>query len=88
MAASDVNTLMTAASVARLAGDYATALKNLEAAQMVLGGVPDAGFHDGAYMKYRPEDIQNSIDNVRKSQAAAAGIQRTKLQHTRTSAAT
>lgn len=87
MSASDVDTLMTAASTAILAEDYATALKNALAAQALLGAIPDSGWREGASMKWRPESIQDFIDTCQKQQSASGGIQRTKIQYARTSAA-
>jgi hypothetical protein len=87
MSASDVETLMTAAKTAILASNYATAVQNALAAQALLAAIPDGGWRDGASMKWRPESIQDFIDSCRQLQAASGGIQRTKVQYARTSAA-
>ena len=87
MSASGVDTLMTAASAAVLAGDYATALQNGLAAQALLVAIPDGGWREGASMKWRPESIQDFINSCRQQRTAAAGIQRTKIQYAPTSAA-
>jgi hypothetical protein len=88
MSASDVETLMSAAATAIEAGDYATALAKALAAQARLAAIPDSGWREGPSMKWRPESIQNFIDSARRSQTATGGVQRTKIQYTRTSAAT
>jgi len=87
MSVSNVDTLMTAAATAVLAGDYATALTDALAAQAYLAAIPDSGFREGTSMKWRPESIQNFIDSCQKAQSGAGGIQRTKLQYARTGAA-
>ncbi len=91
MSASDVNTLMSAASTAIQAGDYATAITKALAAQALLAAIPEAesGGQDGSRAKYSPEAIENFIANARIQQnsSSSVGIQRTKVQWGRTSAA-
>ena len=77
---------MSAASTAIQAADYATAIIKALAAQALLIAIPDSGWRDGAFMKWRPESVQDFINSARQAQNAAGGIQRTKIQYARTSA--
>lgn len=90
MSVSAVNTLMTAASVAVQALDYATAINKALAAQALLAALPDTEIagRQGSKMEWRPQSIQDFIDSARQSRTGATGIQRTKLQYARTSAPT
>jgi hypothetical protein len=75
-----VLTLMTAASTAVLAGDYATALQKALAAQALRGAIPDGGWQNGATVEWPPASIQDFIANAKASRASTVGIQRTKIR--------
>ena len=85
MAASDVDTAMTAAAVAIAAADYATALNKAEQAQAYLAAIPDAEDGMGAKTTWRTSSIQDFITNARRQQAATTGIQRQKYERVRIS---
>lgn len=82
MAASDVDTLMTAAATAEAALDHATALSKARQAQAYLAAIPDSGDGIGATQTWRPSSIQDFIQNQRMALAAATGIQRQKYART------
>jgi len=84
---------MTAAQTALAAGDYAAALGKAIAAQGYLAATPDStgpgGTGGGTSMRWDAEKIEQFISNIRRQQGAtgtAAGIQRSKIVHARTSA--
>ena len=89
MAASDVDTAMTAAQAALTSGDYATAIERAVAAQGYLAALPDSELSGVSSLRWDAAKIEHFVRNVRalrrSSQAATYGIQTTKITHARTS---
>lgn len=81
-AASQVNTKLSAASVALEAGDSAAALLLLESAQILLAGIPDTQ-RGNDQLTWDRSAIANTIKTLRQRRNAAAGLRSTKLKRVR-----
>lgn len=84
MIASELNALADAASAAGLAGDYATALANLQALAFKLAAQPDltATTRDG--VTWDRQFVIALIADTKRSYGSRAGIQSTKFVPSRT----
>jgi len=87
MSAIKVNAAGDAAATAIGNGDYATAKMHALKALAYLIAIPDGGFREGATMEYDRGSIKDLIAQCDSQLSASAGIQRTKLQYARPSAA-
>ena len=89
MAASDVNTAMTAAAAALASGDHATALTQALIAQGYLAAIPNT-VDQQQELQWDHNGIENFIGNLRTAESAAAaaasgscGIRRAKVTYVR-----
>ena len=87
MSASLVNTEMAAAAAAIGTGDYATAKTHALKAMAYLVAIPDGGFRQGVTVEYDRGAIKDLIAQCDQQLSAGTGIQRTKIQWARPSAA-
>lgn len=79
-----VNTLGDAASTAIAAGDWATALTKALAAQAQLSVMPDSEYgNPQTVLRYDRRAIESMIGNILRQQAAATGMQQTKITYAR-----
>ncbi len=79
-----VATLQThavAAADAIASGDYATAIASAQQGMAILAGLPDSA-KDGAELQWH-DRFTALIDTCRRSQAAATGIQTSKITYAR-----
>jgi len=82
--AATVNTLGDAAATAIGAGDWATALAKALAAQAQLSVMPDSEYgNPQTVLRYDRRAIESMVGNIRRQQAAATGMQQTKITYAR-----
>lgn len=81
MSIAAVNSLVDAAVAAQDAGDYATALKKLRAAEMRLAVMPDTIGVTGTQLRWDRASISRAIKQLEGTRSAAGGIRRTRINY-------
>ena len=79
MSVATINADMAAARAALLSGDYATALSYALAAQALIAAMPHMVQRDRDELQYDQRGVDQFVRQVRRQQAASAGLQATKL---------
>lgn len=78
--ATTINTKIDLAITAQEAGDYPTAITYLKSAKMLIAGLPDTG-HGANSVKWRGEELDAMIRDLRLLISASAGITRQKIEY-------
>lgn len=74
MSQADIEAFISASATARAAGDYQTALDNLQAARDLIESTPDIERGQDS-VKYRPGALNKSIEELQRRVNSASGIQ-------------
>lgn len=80
--AAQVNTLADAASAAVEAGDFATGLAKLRAAQILLAAIPDQS-QEQTELRYDRRAIEAAIATCQMASSTQTGIQYQKVRYVR-----
>lgn len=85
MGLAEVNTKMDAAVAALAGGDYDAAMELAVQAQGLLSVIPESDLPGGSSVRFARGDdrINNFIINLRRRQAGALGMQRSKITYGR-----